>query len=399
MGVLRKPTFFIAAMAGLVALILATNVQGWRARIVARIFRVDNPPNVVTPPATFHPSAPPGFTVSLFATGLKGPRWLATAPNGDLFVAESGAGEVLTFRAHTSGGHGQLFADGLNLPFGIAFLHDFVYVADTDGVVRFPFDRATSKRTGNMERILSLPGLGYNQHWTRSIAFSADEKYLFASVGSKTNISIEADVRRAAILVGDVDGSHARVYASGLRNAVGLAVNPWSSALWASVNERDDIADDSPDDYFTHIVDGGFYGWPYSYNAHGGTRIDNRVSSRPDMVARALSPDVMLGAHVAPLQFLFRDTPTFPPRFSHGAFIAEHGSWNRRERSGYQVVFLPFRGGVPDGGPIPFLTGFVPDRSGPIAYGRPVGIAAQDDGSLLVSDDGADVIWKVAYEP
>ena len=396
----RKLTLLIGATIAVVALIIATNIYGWRARVMARVGRVNNPPNVITPPAGFRPKAPAGFGVSIFAAGLRGPRWLATAPNGDVFVAESGAGEVLTLREHSRGGQErQTFADGLNLPFGIAFLGGFVYVADTDGIVRFPYDSATSHRMGSAQRILDLPGLGYNQHWTRSVAFSADAKQLFVSVGSKTNVSIESDVRRAAILVADVDGSHARVYAAGLRNAVGLAVNPWSERLWASVNERDDIGDDLPNDYFTHIVDGGFYGWPYGYEAGGAVRADNRVSSRPDLIAKLRSPDVMLGAHVAPLQFQFLDTPRVPPKFSHGVFIAEHGSWNRRVRSGYEVVFLPFTDASPDGAPVTFLTGFAPDRSGTTVYGRPVGIAAQQDGALLVSDDGANVIWKVAYEP
>jgi glucose/arabinose dehydrogenase len=336
--------------------------------------------------------------VSLFASGFRDPRWLATAPNGDVFVADSAAGQVLALHDHQSGNQDrQVFAEGLKLPFGIAFHDRYVYVAETDGVVRFSYDPQTSQRTSAAERILDLPGMGYNQHWTRSIAFSADATRLFVSIGSETNESIETDPRRAAILASDPNGGGARVYASGLRNAVGLGINPWSGRLWASVNERDNLGDDVPEDYFTRVVEGGFYGWPYSYKAAGETRVDNRVSPRPDLTAIMVSPDMPLGAHVAPLQFAFRRTLQFPPQFSEGVFLAEHGSWNRRTRSGYQVAFLPFRDGAPDGPPRPFLTGFITDPAGTTVFGRPVGVAALGDGSLLVSDDGANVIWKVSY--
>jgi glucose/arabinose dehydrogenase len=215
-------------------------------------------------------------------------------------------------------------------------------------------------------------------------------------VGSKTNVSIESDPRRAAILVADADGSNMRIYASGLRNAVGIAFDPESGKLWATVNERDDLGEDVPSDFFTHVIGGGFYGWPYSYL---GQHVDDRVASRPDLVSKAVTPDVLLGAHVAPLQFAFYEQRQFPSVFWHGAFVAEHGSWNRRVRSGYQVVFIPFRDGLPSGKPQPFFSGFVPDPAGRQVYGRMVGVAVADDGSLLVSDDGQKLIWRVSYEP
>jgi glucose/arabinose dehydrogenase len=382
----------------LLAGIFVLNTGGWRALVVARLLRVDNEPVIVPRPANFRPHVLPGFDVSVFATGFAEPRWLAVAPNGDVFLADSAAREVVVL--HDSQGKGRAesrdtFADHLNLPFGIAFHDNYVYIANTNEVLRFRYDPQTSKRLGEPEHILDLPGMGYHQHWTRSLAFSPDGKRLFVSIGSKTNVSIESDSRRAAILVADPDGRNIRIYAGGLRNAVGMALNFESGALWAAVNERDDIGDDVPADYFTHVVDGGFYGWPYAYL---GPHIDHRVSSRPDLVAKTIVPDVLLGAHVAPLQFAFYHQQEFPSSYWQGAFIAEHGSWNRRLRSGYQVVFVPFRNGAPAGEPTTFFSGFVPDPAGKNVYGRMVGVAVAADGSLLISDDGGKLIWRVAYK-
>ena len=373
------------------------NVGGWRARVLSRLLRTDNQPKVVSPPSNFHPQVPPSFKVSVLARGFKEPRWLAVAPNGDLFVADSAAGTVVVLHSpvSTGGASRDIFVDHLNLPFGIAFHEDYVYIANTNQVLRIRFDPATSKRVGSVEPILDLPGLGYNQHWTRSLAFSPDGKQLYVSVGSKSNVSIESDPRRASILVADPDGKNMHVYASGLRNAVGIAFNSESGKLWATVNERDNIGEDIPADFFTHVVDGGFYGWPYTYLSPAN--VDNRVSPRPDLAAKTITPDVLLGAHVAPLQFAFYENSQFPSMYRHGAFIAEHGSWNRRVRSGYQVVFVPFRNGSPSGDPTPFLTGFVPDPNGKEVYGRMVGVAVVADGSLLISDDGQKVIWRVSY--
>jgi glucose/arabinose dehydrogenase len=372
------------------------NVSGWRALVLARLFRIDNDPVVVPLPSNFQPQVPSGFKVSVFATGFIGPRWLAVAPDGDVFVADSPAGEIVVLHDPQKQGSAEsreVFADHLDLPFGIAFHDDYVYVANTNQVVRFRYDPKTSRRLGSAEHILDLPGKGYHQHWTRSLAFSPDGKKLFISVGSKTNVSIESDPRRAAVLIADSDGANMRIYASGLRNPAGIAINPESGALWAAVNERDDIDDDTPSDYFAHIVDGGFYGWPYTYI---GQHVDDRVSPRPDLAAKAIVPDVLLGAHVAPLQAAFYEQQAFPSSYWHGAFIAEHGSWNRRLRSGYQVVFIPFRNGAPAGEPTAFFSGFVPDPSGKDVYGRMVGIAVAADGSLLISDDGRNVIWRVS---
>jgi glucose/arabinose dehydrogenase len=380
----------LLAPTALAALFVA-NIGGWRARVISRLTRVENYPVVVPAPPNYKPHVPQGFNVSVFARGFQSPRWLATAPNGDVFVADSAAGQVIVLR---QADQREVFAEGLTLPFGIVFRQQYVYVADTNEVIRFAFDPGTSKRLGDGERVIDLPGLGYNQHWTRSLAFSPDESRLFVSVGSQTNESIESDDRRAAVISVDLASKNFRIYASGLRNAVGLATHPSTGQLWAAVNERDNMGDDRPSDYFTHVVDGGFYGWPYSYL---GANVDNRVSPRPDLVARAIVPDVLLGAHVAPLQFAFYEGTQFPTEYQHAAFIAEHGSWNRRVRSGCNVTVVSFHDGKPSGPPAPFMTGFYTDASSKEVYGRPVGVAVQRDGSLLVSDDGAKVIWRVSY--
>ena len=381
------------------AIIFLLNIRGWRSRVLKRALRVDNWPTVIPPPANFHPTVPAGFQVSVFASGFTEPRWLAVSPNGDVFVADSAVGEVVVLHDPQRRGIAEsreIFADHLNLPFGIAFHDDYVYIADTNEVLRFRYDPKTSKRLSDAEHILALPRMGYHQHWTRSLAFSPDGQKLFVSVGSTDNISIEADPRRAAILVSDPDGKNVQIFASGMRNAVGIGFNPDSGNLWAAVNERDDLGDEFPPDYFTHVIDGGFYGYPYSYI---GSHVDNRVAPRPDLVAKALVPDMLLGAHVAPLQFVFYEAQQFPSAYWHGAFIAEHGSWNRRIRSGYQVVFISFRNGVPVGDPTPFLSGFVPDSAGRNVYARLVGVAVQADGSLLISDDGRNLIWRIWYQP
>jgi len=356
-----------------------------------------NGPSSAKPPEGFLPIVPAGFRVNVFARDFKVPRFLAVAPSGDIFVADTGAGQVLVLRdpQHTGGAQQrEVFASDLSRPFGIAFHEEYVYVGNTNAVVRFKYDPRTSKRTGEMEKILELPPGG--GHFTRTIAFSADGTKLYVSVGSSSNIEIERDERRAAVLVCDIDGKNQRVFASGLRNAVGLGIEPATGAVWVAVNERDEMGDDLPPDYFTSLKDGGFYGWPYSYI---GSNPDPRVKpQRPELVAKAIIPDVLLGAHVAPLQFAFYTGMQFPTQYRGGAFIAEHGSWNRAARNGYQVAFVGFKDGKAVEDPVPFLTGMVPDPNGKRVNGRPVGVAVAQDGALLVSDDGAGLIYRVSYE-
>jgi len=359
---------------------------------------VGNAPDLSKPPAGFLPTVPAGFHINIFAKDFQVPRFLAVAPNGDIFLSDTGAGKVLILRdpQHTGvAAQTETFADGLKRPFGIAFHEEYVYVGNTDEVIRFHYDKQTSKRTGAAEHVLDLPKGG--GHFTRTLAFSNDGQKLYISVGSSSNIDIEKDARRAAVLVCDPDGKNSRIFASGLRNAVGLGIEPQSGEVWVSVNERDELGDNLPPDYFTSIKDGGFYGWPYSYI---GSNVDPRVKpQRPDLVAKAIIPDVLLGAHVAPLQFAFYTGKQFPESYRGGAFVAEHGSWNRSTRAGYQVAFVGFKDGKASADPVPFLTGLVPDPSGKNVNGRPVGVAVAPDGALLVSDDGAGVVYRVSYAP
>jgi glucose/arabinose dehydrogenase len=353
-----------------------------------------NGPEVAKPPAGFLPTVPQGFRVNVFASNFKYPRWLTVAPNGDIFLADSGAGEIVVMRDPKNTGGAQereVFVDGQKEPFGILFHENYVYVGNTNEVVRFRYDPKTSKRLGEKEHLMDLPTGG---HSTRAVAFSADGKHLFVSVGSNSNIDTGEDPRRAAVTICDPDGKNARLYASGLRNPVGLALEPVTGELWTTVNERDRLGDDLPPDYFTSLKDGGFYGWPYSYI---GDNVDSRVKQEhPELVARAIIPDVLLGAHVAPIQFAFYTGNQFPQSYRGGAFVAEHGSWNRSIRAGYQIAFVAFKDGKPSGDPVPFLTGLVPDPTKPGVLGRPAGVAVAPDGSLLVSDDGAAVIYRVS---
>jgi len=355
-----------------------------------------NGPNKDKPPAGFLPKVPSGFQVSVYASDFSNPRFLAVAPNGDIFVGETGAGKIIILRDPQHGGgtpQKEEFAEKLNRPFGIAFHDDYVYVGNTGEVVRFRYDKQTSKRTGEAEHILDVPKGG--GHFTRTLAFSQDGTKLYISVGSSSNLDFEKDARRAAVLVSDPDGKNSRIFASGLRNAVGLAIEPVTGEVWVTVNERDELGDNLPPDYFTSVKDGGFYGWPYSYI---GDNVDPRVKpQRPDLVAKAIIPDVLLGPHVAPLQFAFYTGKQFPALYHGGAFIAEHGSWNRSTRNGYQLAFVAFKNGKAAEDPVPFLTGFVPDPKGKDVDGRPVGVAVAPDGSLMVSDDGASVIYRISY--
>ena len=354
-----------------------------------------NAPDEVERPQGFLPTVPPGFRVNVYAESFKTPRWLIVAPNGDLFVAESGAGRIEVLRDPKQTGGAQereTFASGLRYPFGIVFHDDYVYIGNTNEIVRYKYDPKTSKRLGEAEHLLDVPAGG---HSTRSLAITSDGKNLLIAVGSASNIDTGEPPVRAAITVCDLDGKNPRLFATGLRNPVGLAVNPTTGQAWTSVNERDELGDDLPPDYFTSVQEGGFYGWPYSYI---GSNVDSRVKQeKPELVARAIIPDVLLGAHVAPLQFAFYTGKQFPEAYRGGAFVAEHGSWNRAKRSGYQVAFVGFKDGKPAQDPVPFLTGFVPDPGKGLVYGRPVGVAVLPDGSLVVSDDGPGILYRVSY--
>jgi len=355
----------------------------------------DNAPGEVRMPDGFLPAVPKGFHVNIFAKDFKAPRLLTIAPNGDIFLADTGADQIVILRdpTHTGGAQERVvFADGLRRPFGIAFHDDYVYVGNMTSVVRFKYDPKTSKRLSEAEKLMDLPGGG---HITRTLTFTADGKHLLVAVGSGSNIDTGEPEVRAAVTICDPDGKNARLFATGLRNPVGLALEPVTGKPWVTVNERDGLGDNLPPDYFTSIVDGGFYGWPYSYI---GTNVDSRVKpQRPDLVAKTTIPDVLLGAHVAPLQFAFYTGKQFPASYQGGAFVAEHGSWNRSSRSGYQIAFVAFKDGQPSADPVPFLTGLVPDPGKGLVYGRPVGVTTAPDGSLLVSFDEPGIIYRITY--
>lgn len=387
-------------------------------------------PRVVGWPEGRTPSAPRGFEVSLFAAGFHSPRSLRVLPNGDLLVVESAnpgtprdwsapppalaarfasrnrtvsANRITILRDTTGDGLPDvrvILVEGLNRPFGVAALGEHLYVANTDALVRFPYRAGQMAITGPAEKVLDLPAGGYNNHWTRNLLVGRgrDSARLFVSVGSATNVDTEGidarDPRRAAILEVDPVAREGRVYASGLRNPVGMDWLPGTNVLWTAVNERDGLGDDLPPDYVTSVREGAFYGWPYAY--FGPNEDPRQRGRRPDLVERTLAPDFATGAHTATLNLLFGAPTSFPVRYRDGLFIAQHGSWNRAGFDGYRIGFLPFAKGAPAGPLEPFLTGFVGPEPG-TAFGRPIGLAVWRDGSLLVSDDASNVIWRVQW--
>src|ERR1700722_20339036 len=365
------------------------------------------------------PKAPPGFTVDLFGSGLNTPRVSRGAPNGDIFVAETGAGRVRVFRSGGAGAgpaQGETFADGLQRPYGIAFYPSgqdprFLYVASPNSVVRFPYRSGDVKASGPAEKIAALPSGG--GHWTRDLAFSPDDKTLYVSVGSGSNVdegaaradqasiaeapigaSFGDEQRRADVLAFDPDGKNERVFATGIRNCSGLAVQPGTGGLWCAVNERDGLGDDLPSDYVTHVARGAFYGWPWYYL--GDHQDPRHKDERTDLGNAITTPDVLIQAHSAPLGIAFYAADQFPSDYKGDPFVTLHGSWNRAKRTGYKVVRLLMTDGKPTGEYEDFLFGFVDyDKS---VWCRPVGFAVTHDGSLLVSDDGSGSIWRVSYK-
>ena len=370
---------------------------------------VDNPARVAKRPAGAALKVPPGFKVEEVVAGLTNPRLLRTAPNGDVFLAESDPGviRVLRFEAGASRpAVNEIFASGLHLPFGIAFYPPgpdpkYVYVGETGSVVRYAYAAGDLKaRSGGEVVVPDIPSgagnLGGGGHWTRDIAFSADGKKMFVSVGSHSNVhenpSTNED-RRACILEYNPDGTGMRIYASGIRNAVGIAVQPKTGVLWASVNERDGLGDDLVPDYVTRVREGGFYGWPWYYL--GTTQDPRHRGAHPELRGRTLVPDVLIQSHSASLEMTFYTGAQFPSEYSGEVFAAEHGSWNRQKRTGYKLIRVPLKDGVPTGEYEDFLTGFV-TADGKV-WGRPVGVTVGKDGSLLVSDDGGNRIWRISY--
>jgi glucose/arabinose dehydrogenase len=381
-------------------------------------------------PAGRTPTAAPGLTVNAYATALDHPRWLHVLPNGDVLVAESnaptapgangglkgwiagrimkaaGAGTPSADRITLLRGIGEnglakthsVFLRGLHSPFGMALVGADLYVANTDAIVRFPYSVGDTQITVPGSKVLDLPAGPIDYHWTRDLIASRDGTRLYVTVGSNSNVGengMKDEVGRAAIHEIDLATHHSRIFASGLRNPNGLAWEPHSGALWVAVNERDELGSDLVPDYMTSVQDGGFYGWPYSYY---GQHVDERVQPpRPDLVAAAIVPDYALGTHTSSLGLTFYDADALPRKYAGGAFIGQHGSWNRKPRSGYKVIFVPFADGRPAGPPEDVLSGFL--SADGKAFGRPVGVAVDRTGAVLVADDVGNVVWRVTRQP
>lgn len=377
-------------------------------------------------PQGTQPAAAQGLSVTAFATGLDHPRWLLPLPNGDVLVAETNAppkpedgkgikgwvmglvmgkagattpsaNRITLLRDSDGDGRADIrepFLEGLNSPFGMALVGNDLYIANTDAVVKIPYREGDTRATARPEKVVDLPGGPLNHHWTKNIVASRDGSKLYATVGSNSNVAengMEAELSRAAIWEIDLKTRSHRIFASGLRNPNGMGWEPTSGALWTAVNERDEIGSDLVPDYMTSVKDGGFYGWPYSYY---GQHVDSRVEpQQPDLVARAIPPDYALGPHTASLGLAFSRPGALPQNLTEGVFIGQHGSWNRNPPSGYKVIFVPFRNGQPSGEPVDVLTGFL-DKDGK-AQGRPVGVALDAKGALLVADDVGNAVWRV----
>lgn len=373
------------------------------------------------------PIAPEGFTVTKFADSLSHPRWIYAGSNGDIFIAESNtilkgilkfgakisrkiktqhigesANRITLFRDANKDGVPEqrfIFAQNLNQPFGMLILGKYFYVANTDALLRFKYTTGDNILSDKGTQIVSLPAGKYNRHWCRNIITNKEQNKIYIAVGSGTNVAekgLDNEIRRACILEVNTDGTGEKIYASGLRNPAGMDWAPGTNTLWTAVNERDELGDELVPDYFTSVQEGGFYGWPFAYY---GQHADPRMSKqpRPDLVKKTITPDVSLGAHTASLGMLFYDKKSFPSHYQNGAFIAQHGSWNRKELSGYKVVFVPFAKGKPSGPPEDFLTGFkVPGSTDSEVRGRPVDVALLADGSMLVTDDVSNTIWRVS---
>lgn len=373
-------------------------------------------------PAGKTPVAPAGFKVSLFAGGLDNPRNIYVAKNGDVFVSQANtevkgvkkleadvagasasedlnksANNILYFKK-TADGYAPkvVFISGLNQPFGMLIIGNWFYVANTDGLLRYPYHPGDSKVSGAGQKILSLPAGGYNNHWTRNLRANADSSKIYVSVGSGSNDGEHGpgnEVRRADILEINPDGTGERIYASGLRNPAGIDFQPQTKVLYASVNERDTFGDELVPDYLTSVKEGGFYGWPYAY--FGPHPDPTHKGEKPDMVKKTIVPDLALGSHTASLGLAFYTGSSFPEKYKGGAFIGQHGSWNSSKLVGYKVTFVPFANGKISGPMEDFLTGFIADSAKEQVYGRPVGIAVAKDGAVLVADDAGNKIWCV----
>jgi glucose/arabinose dehydrogenase len=359
----------------------------------------NNSPRVVPQPDGAELSVPSGFNVSAWADGFSRPRFMLLGPSGEILLSDS-SNEGKVYVLQDSDGDGtadsrHVLVEGMYRPYGLAFWKDYLYVAGTTEIKRWHYNQETMQVQGDGETIVSWPDF-QRGHWTRSIVFSPDGKTLYATIGSQSNVDSGEDPMRAAINTYNPDGSNHQIFAAGLRNVIGLDFYPGTDQLWAAVQERDALGDDLVPDYFTTVNEGEFFGWPYAYTGpHADPR---REGERPDLVQKTRYPDVLIPAHSAVLDAEFYTANQFPEHYQGGAFLAYHGSWNRAERTGYKVAFVPFRDGRPVSGPEDFLVGWLINPAEKEVWGRPVGILQLPDGSLLVSDDGGRKIWRVWYE-
>jgi glucose/arabinose dehydrogenase len=357
---------------------------------------------VIPRPAGAQLHVPAGFSVDVYAEGFARPRYMLLGPNGELLLSDAGEGPdgvvyavPLSKSSGYKPGEPKKLITGLDRPYGLALWHDYLYVGEPESIKRYKYD-ATAMMAGPGEEVISLKGFGHG-HWTRSLLFDASGQKLYVGIGSASNASPGEEPRRAAINRYNPDGSGHEAFASGTRNPIGLHWYPGTDVLWAAVQERDALGDDLVPDYFTHIQQGGFYGWPYSYiGPHEDPR--NKGKAPDDLLEKTTVPDLPLEpAHVAVLDFEFYTGNQFPAEYRNGAFLALHGSWNRSKRVGYSVAFVPFTGAKPSGPRRDFLTGWMLSPDSRDVWGRPVGLLILPDGSLLVSDDGGNKIWRVAY--
>jgi glucose/arabinose dehydrogenase len=354
-----------------------------------------NPPIVGAQPANAQLHLPPGFRIAVYAAGLDDPRTMLLTPNGDVLVAEPGAGRITLLRDENHDGVAEKkfnFATGLHEPFGLAINGPWLTIGDVDAVVRIPYAAGQTTSSATPQKLASLPDGG---HSTRGILFNRTATKMYVSVGSHSNVSSGEDPRRAAILEMNPDGSGERLFASGLRNPIGMAWEPSTGALWTDINERDGLGDDLVPDYVTDVHAGAFYGWPYAYL--GPHEEPRRKGERPDLVKKTIAPAVLIQAHSAPIGMAFYTGTTFPAQYRGAAFVALHGSWNRTLRTGYKIISIPFRNGRPAGGYDDFVVGWSPDERSRRVWGRPACLLVLADGSLLISDDGAGKIWRVTF--
>jgi glucose/arabinose dehydrogenase len=369
------------------------------------------------------PIAPAGFVVTKYADGFDNPRWLYVLPNGDVLVAETNsatniakkvggaiigaskadnlsksANRLTLLRKDAKSGQvsKQTFLEGLNQPFGMLVLGRYFYVANTNALWRYPYKSGQTKMTAKGQKIIDLPAGKHNRHYARNIIANEEGSKILIAVGSGSNVAedgLENEINRADILEINPDGSGMKIYASGLRNPCAMDWAPVTHKLWTAVNERDELGDELVPDYLTSVTPGGFYGWPYCY---WGQHMDPRVKQSSALVKNTIVPDINLGSHTASLGFTFYKKDAFPERYHNGAFVTQHGSWNRSVLTGYKVVFIPFSNGKPSGKMEDFLTGFIDNMNKKTVYGRPVGIVVMPDGSLLLADDTSNTIWRIA---